>query len=500
VIVGKKWLSGSDSTSLGKVEGYQEPIIQDLNHTVRFNKEGFLVDQGIGPTVESATQDISYIVEHGYVYVASKEMFLYADKLSEITDPTILLGAEVPSYIRTVFNDLEVPGTGVPSGLPYSVFNMGIPKLMTPLIVYEYPVAGPSTVIRTEKLLNEIDREDLTIPEGKNTGIEEPIAEIYEVETINKLNESEHEIINPDDYIYDPTTSNLFIQGIRGRILVQYEDSDEPRVKLGKDFSASRIGKDSGLLILSTKAKDVAEAKATRADIISQGTTLYIKQGESDSVILDISTLYKDSTGNVLDYETMENNSRYAYISLSQEEEIDIYIEHLYIGRSNESGIAIVPIIAWAGDSSHGQVIIEGRKNITLYSSPGNMYTGKVRIKLIDPSSGLTVREEDYSLLANIPNVSVGSAEERVLFVAPGTDEIELPDGVLFHLTEMQGLHQVYRREEEPITVEDFRLSFTGDENVIAVMDPPDTGNYIRYYTYPRAVVAPEGGGTYGIN
>lgn len=500
LIIGKNWISGSDETSLRNVEKVSEFEGGDPLHKFKFNEGGFLTEQGITREADSPVTDVSVIADHGYIYVASKEMFLYGDKVVEITDPEYETAA--PEYIEVALADELFIGTdnsGIPSGIPYSVFDMGTPKLMSPMIVYEYPTPGPKTIIRNEKLLNEIDRSEITIPDGKVTGFEEPIAEIYESPKVRELNRSKNDIINPDNYIYDLISGKLWVRGTVGRVAVEYENSPIPRVKLGRDFSASRVGRDSGLLVLTTSKEDKSEIKSSRANITTRGSSVFIKQPDEATVEVELSTVYSNSDGEDFTYRTIENNGKYALISIEDVEEgEEIYIENVLVGTASSDGTAIVPVLGKASEDLHGKTSVSGQGELRVFSIENSPYKGRIKITITDPENGDLIASEIFEAESFIPNVSVGSAERRTIFIAPGTEYVEIESIVRTGEIFIQDIHETYRKNVEKALVEDIEISSVSD-SVRINFESVTTGSYLDYYTYNKVIVEEEGSGFYGL-
>ena len=204
MIVGSEWNSGAENKALGHPKAVSNSPEYDTDFKYKFNKNGLLEAQGIKPNNEIELESVSLVVDHGYSYVASKEMFLYAEKVVDVLNPEHV--DIIPPHIKVaLFGTEDAVPLGVGSGLTsgYAKFRLtGIPALMTPMVVTELKDEGilfPKT-ITVQKGLNEIDRRTLTYLKNRVTGLEEPIADIYEVDTIRKLNDTKSTPIDPRNY------------------------------------------------------------------------------------------------------------------------------------------------------------------------------------------------------------------------------------------------------------------------------------------------------------
>lgn len=502
MIVGKNWKSGSDETSMGNFKAITEKIQLDTRQKFRFNTKGLLRDQGITAEDVSSVPDISFIVEHGYVYLASKEFFVYGSKNVEIIDPTYV--NDLPDYLEIALGGpYDIP-SGIPGSGVFSVYDLkGVPKLMSPLIVDGYPHAGPPPTVVTKRTLNEVDRGELTILKDRNTGLEEPLSETYETDTIRDVNHSEHDIIRPDDYIYDPLTGKVYIKGSYNKMAFEYENSDTGDVKLGTNFSASRVGRDSGLLVLSSSEEREDKVRSSRGDLSARGSNIFIKQFPSDKVEIEVGTLYRDIDGNRLYYTTVDNNARYAIISLDGDpaEGTEIYIGEQLIGATNEDGMALVPIIGTGDNELHGIMTIEGSYKLHLESYSTNPYTGELFVIVRNPVNDEILQEEILQVPSRLRDVSVGGAIKRVKFVGPGDTTLKIEDIVRLQDVYIQELHQSWLSEKDPVKLDplSFGLDMEGNGVVAMIDDPLTTGGYLTYFVYDVSEAQLEGGQYYGV-
>jgi hypothetical protein len=87
VRIGKNWISGADTRSLANPQAVSNSPEYDTDFKYKFNRNGLLESQGLKPTNKVELESVSLVVDHGYFYVASKEMFIYGDKMVDIINP-----------------------------------------------------------------------------------------------------------------------------------------------------------------------------------------------------------------------------------------------------------------------------------------------------------------------------------------------------------------------------------------------------------------------------
>lgn len=494
--VGANWRSGVDLTALGKLS--KEAIDIDINRDFkyRFDNEGLLAVRGIPG--KATTENISAVkitADHGFIYVASKELFFYSDKKSVLLDPTIT--KEVPEYIRVAL--------GYSSGVQedtYTTYTFsGVPTFLTPLVIDRLTAKDMETplVIKNTQKLDDIDKNTITKLENRLTGLEEPIVEIFEVDSVKTINSTKNDIIDPSLYVYNPFDGVIYSKGEYGPVSVEFESSFDKRVELGKKFSPSRTGKEKGMLSLSTnlvKTRGSQVSTVSRRVLERQGSTIYINQGVKDSVRILVETRYQDEDGNYFEYETLENNLEYAAIQAAVWNK-DIYMNSVRIGRFNSSGYAIVPIVGYAEDSIHSSFVVTGSEKVNISLTNSGIINGVLRVKIYDLESETIIAIEDFIINKQLQKVLVAKPELTTKYIPVGDDFCILTKVVNLDSMYILKLRDSYNVNSSRILPTG--ISLDGPYSIRVDFQSQSEASLIFHDTIPFRIVPASGGGTYGV-
>lgn len=495
--IGSGWRSGLDLTALDNLKKESLEIDLDKDFRYKFNNTGFLSLQNVkGQAQNENISTVRITADHGFVYVASKEFFFYSDKTSILLDP-IDQTEIVPEYIRVAL--------GYDSGIPDQVYSKysfsGIPTFLTPMVVSRLTTKDYETPLVVKNTLNleDVDRNTVTKLANKLTGIEEPIVEIFEVDSMRDLNGTQNEIINPTKYIYNPFDGLIYIKGEEERILVEFESTTNKRVNLGKKFSPSRTGKDRGILALSanvakTRGSNVSTVSRRLLDI--QGSTIYINQDPGDSVRVVPETRYQLENGDYLEYETLENNSEYAVIQ-TPNPNVEIFLSSVRVGKTNNAGTAIVPILAYLETVMHMPFLRTGSTVISVYPAPSGIVAGKLRVKIYAIESETLIATEDFLINKQKQRVSVASSERVSQYIPKLTTSAIISQAINIDDITLFKLRETYDPLIAGLPVVDARLS--GDSSVELMFEAQPEGSLIFYDSLPFRVIDKLGGGNYGI-
>jgi hypothetical protein len=494
--VGANWRSGVDLSALGKLS--KEAIDIDINRDFkyRFDNEGLLAVRGVPG--KATTENISAIklsAEHGFLYVASKELFFYSDKKSILLDPVIT--KEVPEYIKVAL--------GYSSGIQedtYTTYTFsGIPTFLTPLVIDRLTAKNMETplIIKNTQKLDDIDKNTITKLENRLTGLEEPIVEVFEVDSIKTINGTTNDIIDPSLYIYNPFDGVIYSKGEYGTISVEFESSFDKRVELGKKFSPSRTGKEKGMLSLSpnlVKTRGSQVSTVSRRVLERQGSTIYINQESQDSVRILVETRYQDEDGNYFEYETLENNLEYAAIQAAVWNK-DIYINSVRIGRFNSSGYAIVPIVGYAEDSIHSSFIVTGSEKINVNLTNSGIINGTLRVKIYDIESETIIATEDFTINKQLQKVLVANPELTTKYVPTGDEYCILTKVVNLDRIYLLKLRDSYNINASQILPN--KISLDGAYSIRIDFQSQAEAVLAFHEVIPFRIVPATGGGTYGV-
>jgi hypothetical protein len=347
--------------------------------------------------------------------------------------------------------------------------------------------------------LDDINKNTITKLENKLTGIEEPIVEIYEVDTVRKINDTKHDILNPSLYIYSPFDGLIYAKGEYEKILVEFEATFDKRIELGRKFSPSRTGKEKGMLSLSpnlVKTRGSQVSTVSRRVLERQGSIIYINQEPKDSIRVVVETRYQDSEGNYIDYETLENNLEYASIQSSLSNK-DIYLNSVKIGRLNSSGHAIVPILGYARHSIHSSFIVTGSEKIPISITNSGIVSGILRVKIYDIESETILATEDFIVNKQLQKILVANPENRSIYIAPNINSVVLQNVVNLDNLRIMKLRDSYASNVTPISISSVELF--GDYNIIVKFTIQSEAVLVFCDTIPFRIVSASGGGTYGI-
>ena len=517
--VGKNWIAGSDETSLSKVEVRRDGLTFDVEYIYRFDEGGFFDDQSKPSPLKAIREKNSIAAEHGYMYIASKELFLYSEKTTDILRPQY--PTIIPARVKVAldpYNEVSPPETissgipsgvpsGIPSGIGYTLYSLtDIPKHMTPIVVTEIGEGDENievpTTIRSEESLNDSREIELTVPTGRFAGFEESISEPYEVSTIKNLNNTDNNIINPELYIYDPFTNSVYVRGTYGNAALEYETSQDKQAKLDSNFTISKIGKLSGLLSIidETERPGIKQVSSTRKRNINlRGTQLFINEEENVTLLVEVKTIYEDETGAEIEYQTIENNYQYAIITSDNHINDDIYIEGIRVGTFDSNGRAIVPILAYANNGIHSGFNVNGKARIDFHIAPILPISGRLRVLVIEPDTGETLDENIMIVQRSEPNVGVGKPVETIKYLDPNITSTSFSRAILITPITINPLHNSHRKESIPVEVTDIYLCHKTNVNLNVSFEPIPTASYLRFETIQFQIIPPEGGIPYGV-
>lgn len=494
--VGANWRSGVDLTALGQLS--KEVIDIDINRDFkyRFDNEGLLAIRGIPG--KATTENISAVkltADHGFLYVASKELFFYSDKKSVLLDPVTT--KEVPEYIRVAL--------GYSSGVQEDVYTTytfsGVPTFLTPLVIDRLTAKDMERplIIKNTQKLDDIDKNTITKLENRLTGLEEPIVEIFEVDSIKTINSTSNDIIDPSLYIYNPFDGVIYSKGEYGPVSVEFESSFDKRVELGKKFSPSRTGKEKGMLSLSpnlVKTRGSQVSTVSRRVLERQGSIIYVSQEPQDSIRIVVETRFQDENGNYFEYETLENNLEYAAIQAAVWNK-DIYMNSVRIGRFNSSGYAIVPIVGYAEDSIHSSFIITGSEKININLTDSGIVNGILRVKIYDLESETLISTEDFTVNKQLKKVLVASPELTTKYIPTGdtyTNITNVANVDKIYLLKLRDSYNINASHILPSSI-----TIDGSHSVRVDFQSQAEGCLLFYDTISFRIVPATGGGTYGV-
>lgn len=433
--IGKNWISGADTRSLANPQAVSNSPEYDTDFKYKFNRNGLLESQGLKPTNKVELESVSLVVDHGYFYVASKEMFIYGDKMVDIINPEHVHEVPIHIYIALYGSATGTP-LGVASGMSsgYAKFRLtGIPTLMTPMVVSELKDEGivyPKT-IEVTKRLNEVDRRTLTFLKNRVTALDEPIADIFEVDSIRKLNDTKSDPIDPRMYAYDHFSNTLYVAAPIGPSAIEYETSCDGRVDLGKNFSPLQTGKYSGTVVLSpgSELNTGTVVTARRASILSaKGSRFFINLPEGVSAYLSVQTIYTDKSGKEIPYVALENNDVYC-VALMEAASEPVYIGSLLVGQTDEEGLAILPIAGLTSEGLHGEMLLTEKRAVNIVPSPILLTAATIRIKAEEANVRTILGEiivpmkspSDATVATYSPRVAYGvAARKRTITISGG--------------------------------------------------------------------------------
>lgn len=495
--VGVNWKSGTDLTSLQKVKKEKVDIEVDQDFNYRFDNKGLLSERGLfRKAPEENIASVKVTAEHGFLYMSSKEFFFYSDKKTVLVDP--IHTDTVPEYIMV--------SLGSNSGIPeefYTIYSFsGIPTFLTPMVLTKLSAKDieAGIVVRDTLHLEEVNRKLITKLEEKVSGVEEPVVEIYETETIKKLNSTRNNIVNPSNYIYNPFDGNVYVKGIHDKMLIEFESSLHKRVELGKKFSPSRTGKDKGMLVLTTaenatRASDVSSI--LRKTLDRYGSVLYVKQNKEDTVILVPKTKYHIADGTFVEYTTVENNFGYALIHTDLTE-TDIYVSSVLVGRTDNNGNCVVPIVGYIENGYHNNYIVEGPRKVNINMTEIGLVEGTLCVEIYDATTMAKIWTEDFYVNKQRDRVSVANGETKSKYISPGAMSVVVNDIVNIGKAELWKLRDTFNQTSTPIPIELVEVT-PGENGVTLYFEPQEEATLLVYETLPFRVAPVYGGGFYGI-
>lgn len=497
--IGANWRSGVDTNTLLNIDKTPIDVDIDKDFRYKFDNEGLLAVRGVkGKATNENISAVEISADHGFLYVASKEFFFYSDKQSILLNPASVSDA-IPEYIKVALGDYQ-------SGITNQVYSQyvlsGVPTFLTPMVVnrvttsdYESPL-----IIKNTLSLDDVDRNTVTKLSKRLTGIEEPIVEIFEVDSIKTINSTENAIINPGTYVYNPFDGLIYAKGTPETILVEYEATFDKRVVLGKKFSPSRTGKEKGVLSLSSA---IAKGRGDNVSTVSrrlldiQGSTIYINQDAGDSVRLVFETRYQKEDESYVEYETLENNLEYAVIQTPYAN-TELFVSTVRVGKTDSAGTAIVPILGYGESGTHKSIIRSGSVAVNIYPAPSGLVAGKLRVKIYALESETIIATEDFLINKQKQNVSVASYQRISSYVPKNETSYILSETINLDNITILKLRDTYNPFAVSRVVNNIQLE--GDTSVKLMFDPDSIeASLIFYDTLPFRVIDSSGGGNYGI-
>jgi hypothetical protein len=500
VIVGANWKSGTDITALDNIKSRKADVKVDTEFKFRFNNRGMLSTQEIkGVADESQISSIEILADHGFVYVASKEFFCYSKKESVIFDGEIT--QDVPEYVKVSLGSFYRSGI---SEEVYSVFRTsGIPTFMTPMVItrfvtsdYEKPV-----IVKDTKDLDSIDRTDVLTMEKRFTGIEEPIVEIYEVDTIKELHNNSNNIISPSEYIYNPFDGKVYVRGVVHRALLEYEVSTTKEFLLGSKFAPSRTGLQKGILALVpdivVKQKQ-GLSSINRRLLDRKGSNIFINQPESSSILIIPKTVYTNKEKVELNYITLQNNFEYAFCRFPDNPNTEIYLSSVRVGKTDSQGDVLLPILGYLEDGIHTSMVVKGPKKVNVNASPSGIVSGILKVFMYSSVSGELVSVEDFVINKQKINVAIGEFQRITKYIPIGITSFDLKEIINIDNLRVSKLRDSYNFGD-PVAISSLSLSKYDNFGINVEVPPQPEALVVQYDTLPFRAIDPEGGGNYGI-
>lgn len=500
MIVGSNWKSGTDISSLDNIKSRKADVKVDTDFKYRFNNKGMLSSQEIkGVADESQISSIEVIADHGFIYVASKEFFCYSQKEGVIFNGNIT--QEVPEYVKVSL------GSYYRSGIyeeVYSVFSTsGIPTFMTTMVItkfatsdYEKPV-----VVKDIKSLDTIDRTDVLTMEKRYTGVEEPIVEIYETDTIKELHNNSNNIISPSDYIYNPFDGKVYVRGAVDRAFLEYEVSTTKDFLLGSKFAPSRTGLQKGILALvpdSVVSQKQGLSSINRRLLDRKGSNIFINQPESSSVLVIPKTVYTDVEGVELNYITLQNNFEYAFCRFVDNVNTDIYLNSVRIGKTDSQGDVLLPILGYLENGVHTSMVMTGPGRIDINPSFSGIVSGSLKVFIYSASSGELLSVEEFLINKQKINVAIANYQRIVKYIPNGITSFDLKEVINIENIKVSKLRDSYNFGD-PISISDLSLSKYDSFGINVKVPSVPEALVVQYDTLPFRVINSQGGGNYGI-
>lgn len=500
MIVGANWKSGTDISALDNIKSRKADVKVDTDFKYRFNNKGMLSSQEIkGVADESQISSIEIIADHGFIYVASKEFFCYSQKEGVIFDGDIT--REVPEYVKISLGGYYRSGI---SEEVYSVFpTSGIPTFMTPMVItrfatsdYEKPV-----VVKDVKSLDSINRLDILTMEKRYTGVEEPIVEIYEADTIKKLHNNSNNIISPSNYIYNPFDGKVYVRGVVERAFLEYETSITKDFLLGGKFAPSRTGLQKGILALvpdSVVSQKQGLSSINRRLLDRKNSNIFINQPKSSSVLLIPKTVYTNAEGVELNYLTLQNNFEYAYCRFADNVNTEIYLNSVRVGKTDLQGDALLPILGYLENGIHTQIVMTGPGRVDVNPSLSGIVSGSLKVFIYSGSSGELLAVEEFVINKQKINVAIANCQRITKYIPNGVTSFDLKEIINIENMKVSRLRDSYNLGD-PVPISDLSLSKYDSFGINVKVPSVSEALIVQYDTLPFRVISPQGGGNYGI-
>lgn len=501
MIVGSNWKSGLDLNALDNIKSRKADVKVDLEFKYRFNNRGMLSSQEIkGVADESQISSIEVVADHGFIYVASKEFFCYADKEIVIFDSVIT--DDVPEYVKVSLGSYYESGI---TGEVYSVLNIsGIPTFMTPMVItrfvtsdYEKPI-----IVKEVRDLDSVDRNDILAMEKRYTGVEEPVVEIYETDTIKELHQSSNNIISPSKYIYNPFDGKVYIKGVVERAALEYEVAINKEFLLGAKFAPSRTGLEKGILALVPDKVEEAKqgiSSINRRLLDRKGSNIFINQSPTSSVSIVPKTIYTDSNSVELEYTTLQNNLEYAFCRFYSNPNTDIYIGSVLVGRSDSQGNVMLPILGFLESGSHSPVVMTGPGRLDIEATRSGIVSGIMRIYIYSIPSGELLSTEEFVINKQKINVAIANSERNIKYIGKSISSFDLEQVINIHKIKIVLSRATYHLPATDILINSIALSEFNSYAISVSIPEQEEAVVVEYDSLPFRVINSQGGGNYGI-
>lgn len=400
--VGRYWSSGADDELLTDIRFKRlvpASVVQD----------GFFVgESGVINVDPSQSSDIQEAIEargkHGYVWIGSREYFIYSNKKFELATP--VPNVIPPSWIERVLirETQNVPIRG------YRLSD--IPRFDTPIIVS----AVPEEFVLDENL----------ILSGRFNRLRDRIAETFETPALSTTNLSAYQTLSPDRYIYEPTTEILWIAGNPEKVLVEYEAATTKRFTFSRSFTPLRLGMDKGLLSLVFKKRTKHYNKVVTNQNIYRKSPFRIKVSYLDTGNYELiaKPVFTDASGNTLIYTIVDSNENYMVINTIADSLI--YSRDIPVGKTDSNGVAIVPKfvrITGAQSNSLRKAVTSGEE-VEFVVNPSGRLSFELEISLVRMPTEQTVSSS--TVIVTLPSAitTFGQLGKAPIYFSPASNGI----------------------------------------------------------------------------
>jgi len=500
--IGRNWKSGVEHGSFILPKAVVVHEKADYDYAKKFRKEGFLSDIETKVEVDNISKEIILQNKHGYAYVGSKEFFIYSQK-------AIFIGRtfgcdSVPEEVKIALGEDDISSSPYSNSLHTTIETIkldSIPTFLTPMNIYKLD----GFHLQASSLYNKFDNNllsDVLYNEGSSgyTIIEENSTnEIYEVESIYKLNESIHSLISPTQFIYNPNDGLLYIIGYSGPVIVTYETSIIDKVKASSNFTPSFIGRSKGIVSIISENKISSVDKnysARRKNVSKNGTTLFIRQVNHETIIVDPKSIYEDKDGNEIDYKTLVNNRTHVTIDTSDSKYLGpVYISGNKVGYINNYS-TIVPIVGYIGDYTHNTFQVSKNASYKIKVPDSRLYNGKFRVKFWNAETGDIIGNEVFIILHSRTDTVLYSGDRKIVYVPKDIVNVNIVDICNIENIDAYSLRSTMLNVRDRI---DFTVSIAREDGINITLERNETGSIIEYYTLQHRAISVRSKDYYGI-